>query len=114
MTNMISYCGINCAECPGYIATQKNDNEARKIVAAEWRKIYNLNVTSEDINCDGCQSQSSRHFSYCSECKVRKCGTEKNVENCAYCEEYICEQLNYIFEMVPNAKIILDSIRNKK
>ncbi len=113
MNSVIAYCGINCSECPAYIATQKNDDEARKKVAEEWQKIFNPNIKPEDINCDGCTSQTSRHFSYCSECKIRQCGMEKKVENCAYCKEYACDKLNEFFKMVPNAKVTLDAIKNK-
>jgi len=113
MKTLIAYCGINCAECPAYIATQKNDDEARKKVAEEWQKMFNPNIKTEDINCDSCTSQTSRHFSYCSECKIRKCGMEKKVENCAYCQEYACDKLNEFFKMVPNAQTTLDKIRTK-
>jgi hypothetical protein len=111
---MIAYCGINCSECPAYIATQKNDNEARKKVAEEWQKAFNPNIKPEDINCDGCTSNSARLFNYCKECKIRLCGIEKKVENCAYCNEYTCEKLAKFFEMAPKVKETLDNIRKDK
>jgi len=32
MEKMIGYCGIVCSECPTLLATQKDDDEARKQV----------------------------------------------------------------------------------
>ena len=114
MKSMIAYCGINCGECPAYIATQKNDDNERKKVAEMWAKQYNPNIKAEDINCDGCTSNGARQFSWCNECPIRKCGTEKAVGNCAYCPDYSCEKLAEFFKMAPNAKITLEKLRGKK
>ena len=32
MGNIIAYCGLNCSDCPAYIATQKDDIEELKKV----------------------------------------------------------------------------------
>ena len=88
MEEMISYCGIICTECPGYIATQNDDDEQRRKIAEEWSKNYNADVKPEDVNCDGCLSVGGRLIGHCKVCEIRKCGQEKNVKNCAYCNEY--------------------------
>jgi len=36
---------------------------------------------------------------------------EKQYENCAYCEEYICDNLKKCFERSPSAKQNLEEIR---
>ena len=36
MEKMIAFCGLNCRECPAFIATQKDDDEARKKISKEW------------------------------------------------------------------------------
>ena len=41
MNRMIAICGLNCAECEGYLATQANDEEAKERVAAQWRQMFN-------------------------------------------------------------------------
>ena len=33
---MIGYCGLDCAQCEAFIATQNNDDALRAKVAAEW------------------------------------------------------------------------------
>ena len=109
MTKMLGICGIICTECPAYLATQKDDDAERKRVAEMWSKEFNADIKPEDINCDGCISEG-RHIAHCSECEIRKCGMERQVTNCAYCELYACEKLTKFFEWVPDARIHLDEI----
>jgi len=33
MNKMIAFCGLNCTECPAFIATRKDDDEERKKVS---------------------------------------------------------------------------------
>jgi len=114
MDKMIAYCGIVCTECPAFEATQKNDDAKRKNVAEMWSKQYNMAIKPEDINCDGCKSDSKRIINYCYVCGIRKCGKEKGVENCAYCDEYACEKLTKFWGMAPHAKASLEKIRKSK
>ena len=111
MDKMIAFCGIVCSECPALLATQEDDDTKRKKVAETWSKQYNATIKPEDVNCDGCRSEGKRIFGYCNVCEIRKCGTEKNVENCAHCSEYACDKLTKFFAMVPAAKTALEQIR---
>ena len=110
MEKMMSYCGLICTDCPAFIATQKNDNEARKKVAEEWSK-HDAALKPEDINCDGCLADTETVFKFCNICEVRKCGKSKGVVNCAYCDDYACDKLAEIFKMAPEAKTRLDELR---
>jgi hypothetical protein len=110
MEKMMAYCGLICTDCPAYIATQKNDNEARKKVAEEWSK-HDAALKPEDINCDGCLADTERLFKFCNVCEVRKCGKARGVVNCAYCDDYGCDKLTEIFKMAPEAKTRLDELR---
>jgi len=115
MDKMIAYCGIVCAECPAFEATQKNDDAKRKKVAEMWSKQYKMAVKPEDINCDGCISGSKKLLNYCSICEIRKCGQAKGVKNCAYCDDYACEKLTKWLAMAPpEAKATLEKIRKSK
>ena len=40
MERMIAVCGLDCATCGGYLATQANDEAWKERVAAEWREAY--------------------------------------------------------------------------
>jgi hypothetical protein len=110
MDKMIAYCGIICNECPAFLATQKDDDEERKKVVEMWSTDEH-NIKLEDINCDGCLQESGRHFSWCMECPTRKCAQERGLENCAYCDDYVCENLKNIFDMASEAKLTLEEIR---
>ena len=112
MENIISYCGINCANCPTYLATQKEDDELRRQVQKNYKNNFKMDIKLEDVNCDGCNSDEKVFF-FCSTCRVRKCAREKNYENCAYCEEYICRKLNGLYKVLPpdyKAKETLEEI----
>jgi len=111
METLIGICGIKCGECEAYIATQNNDDKLRSETADKWSKMFNPNIKASDINCDGCTSESDRHFSYCNVCEIRACGFERQVANCAYCDDYVCEKLEEFFKMVPENKVTLDAIR---
>jgi hypothetical protein len=112
MEKMIGYCGIVCSECKGYIATQSNDDNMRKKIAKEWSKQFNTDIKPEAVNCDGCLSESDRLIGHCHVCEIRKCGQEKNVKNCAYCDEYVCEKLEKFHNIAPDAKNTLENIRD--
>lgn len=49
--------------------------------------------------CPGCQSQEddlpkkSKVTFYIKSCLIRKCVSYNNIENCAYCSRYPCDQL---------------------
>ena len=111
MDKMIAFCGLNCTECPAFIATQKDDDKKRERVAKIWSKEFNSEIKPEDINCGGCLVESDLLFSHCKVCEIRKCGREKEVKNCAYCDVYVCEKLTKFFDMAPDAKITLSEIR---
>jgi hypothetical protein len=113
MAEIIAYCGLYCDECPAYIATQKDDDEERKKIAENWSKEFGAEIAPEDINCDGCLSEEGRHIGFCAMCEVRKCGLEREVVNCAYCDEYGCEKLTKFWNMAPIAKKHLEEIRKK-
>ncbi len=108
---MIAFCGLVCSECPAFIATKEDDDNKRKETAEEWSKQFNTSIKPEDINCEGCVSNSEVLFSHPRLCEIRKCGQEKGITNCAHCDEYACDRLNDFFKGVPGAKVTLDSIR---
>jgi len=51
-------------------------------------------------------------MSHCAECEIRACGTGKNVETCAECTDYACDKLTAFLEYVPEAKMVLDGLRD--
>ena len=111
MAKMIAHCGLDCAACPAYKATQANDVSARRHVAEEWSREFKHDIKAADINCDGCTSDSTRHFSYCLACPIRACSGGKGLQSCAYCPDYGCEKLSKTFPAGSPARQNLDQIR---
>jgi len=111
---MVAVCGLICTECPAFNARRNNDNELRKKTAAEWSKIYGADIKPEQIYCDGCTSSGGIYFSHCAECEMRICAIKKGLQNCSFCEDYPCASLAGFFNMVKEAKEVLDSIRKER
>lgn len=108
--SMIAYCGLNCAECQAYLATQNDDDVAREKVAKQWSEAYKVPIKTSHINCDGCKTESGRLFGYCQMCEVKSCGEEKKVDTCAHCDDYGCDKIQGLFKMAPTIKEALEKI----
>jgi hypothetical protein len=110
MYEMTAYCGLECGECPAYLATQKDDMEALAKVAEEWSKQFGMEIPAETIICDGCKS-GQRLCSYCAMCQVRDCAVAKEVPTCGHCGDYVCEMLQVNPGFGAGGKENLDKIR---
>ena len=111
MEEMIAFCGLACHECEALQATKTGDDKKRVKVAKLWSRRYNASFERQDINCDGCKSQTGWLFKYCRTCEIRQCAMGKDIENCGYCPEYPCEKLNPIFRVAPGLKERLDALK---
>lgn len=112
MAQMIAYCGLICTDCEAYIATQANDLVALERMAARAREEFNMpDATVEETMCDGCLSNSDRLCGFCHQCQVRACALDRDVVNCAYCDDYGCDTLQAFWQMAPEARTTLDGIR---
>jgi hypothetical protein len=112
MEQMIAYCGLDCAQCGAYLATQANDPAALQRVADEWRVAHNwTDCTAEDVICNGCHAEG-RRCSHCARCEIRECGVQHAVETCAHCAEFeSCARIAAFIEMVPPARANLMALR---
>jgi hypothetical protein len=100
MDRMVALCGVICTDCPAYIATQADDRDALEQVLVHWREESNApDITVEDIICDGCLTRDGRLNGYCQQCKVRSCAVVRDVTNCAYCAEYVCDELKRLLRI---------------
>lgn len=114
MAAIIAMCGLECTSCPAYIAKQTDDRALREKTAKEWSALFKSELKPEDINCDGCIAVDGEHIGYCNVCEIRKCGLAKQVDNCAYCDEYMCDKLERFFKDVPDAQKRLEAIRENR
>ncbi len=114
MERIIAVCGLDCATCAGYLATQANDEAWKERVAAEWREAYSApRIDASYVTCDGCLAFDGRLGGHCAECEIRACGVERGLANCAHCPEYTsCPKLAGFIEFVPHVKATLDEIKS--
>ncbi len=111
METLIAACGLDCAQCEAYIATQADDLLALESVAAKWTREYNApGLTADNVRCDGCMSER-RKVGHCFECKIRLCAVEHKLDTCASCPEYACDELEKFLKMVPPARENLEALR---
>jgi hypothetical protein len=112
MSRMTAMCGLDCASCDGYLATQANDEAAKETVAARWRRDYgNPNVDAAYVTCDGCLS-TGRLGGHCLNCDMRLCGLARNLPNCAHCADFgSCVTINEWLDHAPYLKPVLGQIR---
>jgi hypothetical protein len=110
MATLIAACGLDCAQCDAYQATQSNDLLALEAVVEKWSQEYHATgLTVENVQCDGCMT-TGRKVGHCGECNIRLCAIERGFENCSACPDYACEQLTAFFQMVPPAQVNLDAL----
>lgn len=111
MLNLIAPCGLDCAKCEAYIATQANDQVALVAVAEKWTREYNApGLTAVNVQCDGCMAEG-RKVGHCYECQIRLCAVDRSVPNCAACPDYGCEKLEGFLQQVPPARANLEALR---
>lgn len=92
---MIAMCGLVCNDCIAFIATQKNDAKLRERVVEAW-STEKERLRLEDVDCDGCKA-GGRLYMFCKVCNVRKCGLQRGIGNCGYCNEFPCEKLEKLW-----------------
>jgi hypothetical protein len=93
MTESIAKCGNDCFNCPTYKENIRTSEKRRKC-SEDWAKFLGIKLSPEKLrDCDGCSMPDSERQVYYLNCKIRKCATINNIENCAYCIGFPCEEL---------------------
>lgn len=116
MEQMTAFCGLDCSTCPIHLATREEDKKKQQSLRESIAKLcaeqYGMTLLPEDVtNCDGCRANTGRLFPGCSNCRIRKCAGDKNIESCAFCDDYACEILLEHFTHDPDARTRLDEMR---
>ena len=92
MTELIAFCGLDCAQCPAWRGLARTREEERAKLAEEWSTETHP-LIAKDLDCEGCVGPDDQLVSFCRACDIRRCGTERNVLNCASCADYPCGKL---------------------
>jgi hypothetical protein len=106
MEPIVSKCGYRCDLCPAYETNIKSEADKQRMSDA-WNKYCGFDVPPEVIkSCSGCVASGGDET-----CTVRPCATEKNLENCAHCEQFGCDKLKSKMDFVEqNVKVKLSDI----
>lgn len=84
----------------------------RVSIAKFCSEHYGMLIQPEEItDCDGCRVASGKLFSKCRECRIRYCAEKRNIESCAFCTNYACDNLIDIFVDDPGARRRLEQLR---
>ena len=110
METIIACCGLDCTQCPAFIAKRDNNDELRKTTAREWSQQFKVEFAPESIDCSGCRT-TGMHGPYCVMCQIRICCIGKGLLTCAHCADYGCEKLAKVHGMDAQCKARLDDIR---
>ena len=106
MEPIIAKCGYRCDLCPAYETNLKSEDDKKKMCDA-WEKYCGFQVPPESIkSCTGCSAGGGDET-----CSVRPCAIEKNLDNCAHCEQFACDKIKSKMNFVEeNVKVDLSNI----
>jgi hypothetical protein len=108
---IIAYCGLDCAKCPAFLASERLSMEERKKVAEQWSKEFNFQFTANDIDCVGCTQKQGKQVGHCAVCEIRLCGLKRELQTCAGCPDYACAKLEGFIKNIPDARANLEALR---
>jgi hypothetical protein len=116
---LIAYCGLDCARCPVFVATARDDPALRRETAREWsvrfgpylaEHLGRSQLEPDEMRCRGCRSDEV--FLGCRICPVRSCSHGRNLPTCAACADYsTCAVIRGFHGVHPEAKVTLDGLR---
>jgi hypothetical protein len=98
MVEMLGYCGFLCDICPAYEKNIKSD-EDKVEVSDKWFLYFGFEIPPEKICCVGCRNEG---YHPDEGCPVRPCAISKNLRNCAYCDNFDCDDLKSRTDFVEN------------
>ncbi len=117
--DFVSPCGLYCGVCAIHIADRDNNKKFKERlvglykggVADKGTLPNSENLTTKDIRCNGCLSDTL--FMHCKQCEIRDCIKEKGYDGCHQCNEFPCEYIDN-FPMAVGKKVILRSVPYRK
>jgi len=77
--------------CLAYKPNVENSLSNQQKLSDGWYQYFGFHLPPEAICCDGCMTENPELIDI--SCPVRPCVMAKGLDNCAGCEQYICEKL---------------------
>lgn len=89
----MSMCGYRCDQCKanGDNIVEKDERDA---ISRVWHKYYDITIEPIEIYCDGCNCMAKDADRMDSDCPVRACVLNRDINSCAECDEWPCETWN--------------------
>ena len=91
MEAILTRCGYRCDLCLAYRPNVEREPANRQKLSDGWHKYFGFRLPPSEICCDGCMAENPRLID--TGCPVRPCVMERGLDNCARCDEYVCERL---------------------
>jgi len=91
MEPILTRCGYRCDLCLAYRPNVELRPSDQQKLSDGWFKYFGFRIEPANILCDGCMAEHPRLIDQ--SCPVRPCVIEKGLDNCAGCDEYVCEKL---------------------
>ena len=88
---VLTKCGYRCDLCLAYGPNVAKEDQ-RQELSDGWQALFGFRIEPEQILCEGCVS-SADPVLVDSNCPVRPCVVDRGIENCAHCDQFICEKL---------------------
>ena len=108
---LIAPCGLDCSKCLIYRA--KDEPEAMKDVLDWYRNERKIDMSPEQVVCEGCLGDRAKHWS--ADCDILRCSVDDHkVNSCSDCGEFPCERLEKFTERGPKYSKALKKLREMK
>ncbi len=91
MEPVLTRCGYRCDLCLAYRPNVEKNPSNQPKLSDGWFKYFGFRIPPSSIICDGCMSENPKLIDQ--NCPVRPCVIERNLGNCAQCDQYLCEKL---------------------
>lgn len=96
--------------CKAFLATIEDDDDLRMEYVYELER-QGVSIRKEDVYCFGCMSKMRAHFCHTG-CPWKPCCDKHNVNRCIACDRYTSENLNELFQHLPDFKSNLEQSWN--
>jgi hypothetical protein len=91
MEPILTRCGYRCDLCLAYRPNVEQNPANQQKLSDGWFKYFGFRLPPEQIICDGCMAEDPKLIDQA--CPVRPCVIARGLENCAQCDQYVCEKL---------------------